>query len=231
MSRACGTVPNTTTCSSLPSGGYRGRPLLEPCGSPPSQVLWNHKTAHYPCLRLRFPLAAGDSVLKVRSLLLATPSPARDRVLLIWAAPCAHLGGEAVSSPGFTGNPYVSMPWTSDPGDSEHTSHGGVLNTVFRHQKGVDITIRHISGLNSHGLLTHCVRFAPTSHPVNGNTRYRPARYRFDRTGLAPVGLHQKVSLAHPSSPYSALFPARSGLCRASRILLQTSCCVPNARR
>jgi hypothetical protein len=106
------------------------------------------------------------------------------------------------------------MPWTSDPGDSEHTSHGGVLNTVFRQQKGVDITIRHISGLNSHGLLTHCVRFAPTSHPVNGNTRYRPARYRFDRTGLAPVGLHQKVSLAHPSSPYSALFPARSAMCR-----------------
>ncbi len=119
-----------------------------------------------------------------------------------------------MSSTGFTGNPYVSMPWTSDPGDSEHTSHDGVLNTVFRQQKGVDITIRHISGLNSHGLLTHCVRFAPTSHPVNGNTRYRPARYRFDRTGLAPVGLHQKVSLAHPSSPYSALFPARSAMCR-----------------
>src|SRR5215831_11448587 len=32
-----------------------------------------------------------------------------------------------------------------------------------------------ISELNLHGLLPHCVRFAPTSRPVNGNTRYRPA--------------------------------------------------------
>src|SRR5450755_2974580 len=31
------------------------------------------------------------------------------------------------------------------------------------------------SELNLHGLLPCCVRFAPTSHPVNGNTRYRPA--------------------------------------------------------
>ncbi len=32
------------------------------------------------------------------------------------------------------------------------------------------------SELNLHGLLPCCVRFAPTSRPVNGNTRYRPAR-------------------------------------------------------
>src|ERR1039457_2089174 len=31
------------------------------------------------------------------------------------------------------------------------------------------------SELNLHGLLPCCVRFAPTSRPVNGNTRYRPA--------------------------------------------------------
>jgi hypothetical protein len=31
------------------------------------------------------------------------------------------------------------------------------------------------SELNLHGLLPRCVRFAPTSRPVNGNTRYRPA--------------------------------------------------------
>ena len=31
------------------------------------------------------------------------------------------------------------------------------------------------SELNLRGLLPRCVRFAPTSHPVSGNTRYRPA--------------------------------------------------------
>src|ERR1700681_367385 len=31
------------------------------------------------------------------------------------------------------------------------------------------------SELNLPGLLPCCVRFAPTSHPVNGNTHYRPA--------------------------------------------------------
>src|SRR5271169_3319441 len=31
------------------------------------------------------------------------------------------------------------------------------------------------SELNLHGLLPCCVRFAPTSRPVNGNTRFRPA--------------------------------------------------------
>src|SRR6202022_1042049 len=32
-----------------------------------------------------------------------------------------------------------------------------------------------ISELNLRGLLPCCVRFAPTGHPVNGNTGYRPA--------------------------------------------------------
>jgi hypothetical protein len=39
------------------------------------------------------------------------------------------------------------------------------------------IGVRHdsISELNLRGLLPCCVRFAPTGHPVNGNTGYRPA--------------------------------------------------------
>ena len=39
---------DTSTCSPLPSSGYRGRPLREPCGFPPSQVLWARKTARLP---------------------------------------------------------------------------------------------------------------------------------------------------------------------------------------
>ena len=122
----------------------------------------------------------------------------------------AQLSGEAGSSPGFTGNPLVSMPRASDSGDPGHASPNGVPDTAFRAANGVGIAMRSISELNPHGLLTHCVRFAPASHPANGNTRYRPARYGFDRAGLAPAGLQQEVSLTHRSSPSSALIPARS---------------------
>jgi len=87
------------------------------------------------------------------------------------------------------------MPRASDSGDSEHTSPNGVPDTAFRQQHGVGITIRPISELIPHGLLTRCIRFAPASHPTNGNTRYRPARYGFDRAGFAPAGLLQEVSL------------------------------------
>jgi hypothetical protein len=102
------------------------------------------------------------------------------------------------------------MPRASDSGDPGHASHNGVPDTAFRPANGVGIATRSISELNPHGLLTHCVRFAPASHPANGNTRYRPARYGFDRAGLAPAGLQQEVSLTHLSSSSSALIPARS---------------------
>jgi hypothetical protein len=130
-------------------------------------------------------------------------------VSLGWAPPSPDRR-EAGSSPGFTESPFVSMSRASDPGDPDHTSHTGVPDAAFRSENGVGIAIRPISGLNHRDLLTHCVRFAPASHPTNGNTRCRPARYGFDRAGLAPAGLHQEVSLSHRSSPSSALTPARS---------------------
>jgi len=41
-----------------------------------------------------------------------------------------------------------------------------------------------MSELNPHGLLPRCIRFTPASRPARGNTRYRSARYGFDRAGL-----------------------------------------------
>ena len=79
--------------------------------------------------------------------------------------------------------------YTSDPGDSEPTSPNAGSDAAFRNQNNVGIAIRPISGLNHRSLLTHCVRLAPAGHPANGNTRYRPARYGFDRAGLSPAGL------------------------------------------
>jgi len=47
---------------------------------------------------------------------------------------------------------------------------------AFRRDDSVSIATLGISELNLRSLLPCCVRFAPTSCPVNGNTRYRPAR-------------------------------------------------------
>ena len=39
---------DSCSCSPLPSSGSRGRPLREPCGSPPSSVLWVRTIARHP---------------------------------------------------------------------------------------------------------------------------------------------------------------------------------------
>ena len=122
--------------------------FTEPCGSPPSSVLRGRKTAP-PSLggHLWFPLASTLPFLRA----------------------------ETVSSPGFMGNPFGSMPRARDSGDPGATLHSGRPDAAFRLVNGVSVTTCRISELNLHGLLPRCVRFAPTSRPVNGNTHYRPA--------------------------------------------------------
>ena len=201
---------DTSTCSSLSSSGCRGRPLREPCGSPPSSVVWIRKTARLPVPAP--PVALGRRRLRSRVIRFSRGQPLAPRrpgVFGLGATRCPD-HGEAGSSPGFTGNPLVSMPRASDSGDPGHASRNGVPDTAFRAANGVGIAMRSISELNPRGLLTRCVRFAPASHPTNGNTRCRPACYGVDRAGLAPAGLHQEVSLTHLSSSTSALIPARS---------------------
>jgi len=53
--------------------------------------------------------------------------------------------------------------------------NNGRPDAAFRLINGVGIATSRISELNLRGLLPRCVRFAPTSRPVNGNTRYGPA--------------------------------------------------------
>ena len=83
--------PDTSTCSSLPSSGYRGRPLREPCGSPPSSVLWNRKTARLPVPAP--PVSLGRRRLRLRVIRFSRrqPSPPGDQVSLGWAPPGAHI--------------------------------------------------------------------------------------------------------------------------------------------
>jgi hypothetical protein len=51
----------------------------------------------------------------------------------------------------------------------------GRPDAAFRLVNSVGVATSRISELNLRGLLPCCVRFAPTSHPMGGNTRYRPA--------------------------------------------------------
>jgi hypothetical protein len=184
--------------------------LREPCGSPPSSVLWNRKTAHLPLPSP--PVSLGDRRLRVEGLFASRgESLVPHGTWFLWVGRnLAHIREKQGALLGSREIPLVSMPRASDSGDPEHTSPNGAPDAAFRLQHGVGIAMRSISELIPRGLLTRCVRFAPASHPANGNTRCRPARYGFDRAGLAPAGLHKEVSLTHHSSPSSALIPARS---------------------
>ena len=138
----------TFGCSPLPSSGFRGRTRRVPCGSPPSSVLWVRTTAR-PSVhgRLWSPSAVGTSRGR------------RWRALL-----------------GSWGIPLKACPELATPADPRTPSHSrpSRCSLPLRQQR------RHpprqtISELNLRGLLPCCVRFAPTGHPVNGNTGYRPA--------------------------------------------------------
>ena len=139
---------DTSACSPLPSSGFRGRPLREPCGSPPSRVLWGRTTAP-PSIHghLRSPLAAGTS-----------PDGRRWRALL-----------------GSWGIPLEACPELVTPATPARPRIIGRPDAAFRLVNSVGIAISRFSELNLRGLLPCCVRFAPTGHPVNGNTGYRPA--------------------------------------------------------
>ena len=65
------------------------------------------------------------------------------------------------------------------------------------------------SELNLHGLLPCCVRFAPTSRPVNGNTRFRPVCSTLTGRDLHPLDSIKKFHRLIFGSSSSRLFPAR----------------------
>ena len=95
------------------------------------------------------------------------------------------------SSPVFLGSPYGSVPRAGDSGGSSQPRPNGSPDAAFRQANGVGIRNENkLSELIPHGPLPRCLRFAPTSHPVNGKTRYRPARYGVGLAGLSPAGLH-----------------------------------------
>src|SRR6266705_792030 len=116
-SRLCLLSADAYVCSPLPSGGFRGRLFREPCGSPPSPVLWGHKTAR-PSFRAPFGRPSGTAYLRTN-----TPAQRRRGALLgSWAIPleaCSGLGTPATpAQPRKSGRTrsLPSAPLTADYG-------------------------------------------------------------------------------------------------------------------
>jgi hypothetical protein len=96
-------------CFPLPFSGFRGRPLREPCGSPPSSVLWGRKTAR-PSVRA--------PPVDPRGPRTSQPAAIRE---------------ETESSLGFLDNPCGSMPRARDSGDPGTTSqYRSLPDAAFR---------------------------------------------------------------------------------------------------
>src|SRR5713226_9277958 len=73
----------------------------------------------------------------------------------------------------------------------------------------VPLSFLVVPELNLHGLLPRCVRFAPTSPPVNGNTRFRPVCSTVTGRDLHPLDSIKKFHGLIFGSSSSRLFPAR----------------------
>jgi len=71
--------------------------------------------------------------------------------------------------------PLEACPELETPAAPVRPHPTGRPGTAFRSHNSVGVRHDSISELNLRGLLPCCVRFAPTGHPVNGNTGYRPA--------------------------------------------------------
>lgn len=180
---------DTSAWFPLPSSGYRGRPLPEPCGSPPSSVLWGPKTAHrsipaasgLPWRRL----TATSRICSLHSEDTLATSGARFVCLGVNHTPI--ISAENGSSPAFAGSLFESMPRTGDPGDPGYTSHGGVPDTAFRSDNGVGIAKRKVFGAeHSRPAFSLCtLRHPPVTRRMATLATGLPA------TALTRLDLHQ----------------------------------------
>lgn len=181
---------DASTCSPLPSGGYRGRSFQEPCGSPPSSVVWARTTA-----RLPFPATSGlpwRQVLLVEGLFASrrTPSfpsgPGSVRV----GRNRAHFRGEIGSSPGFTGIPFESMPRARDSGDPEsNLANIGCLDAAFRLTEGVGVAMTLDVGAEPSRPASSLCTLPPASRLATRQHSLPTCLLCFGRDGLAPAGL------------------------------------------
>ena len=105
--------------------------------------------------------------------------------------------------------PLEACPELGTPAIPARPRNIGPPDAAFRLVNSVGIATSRFSELNLHGLLPCCVRFAPTSRPVNGNTRFRPVCSTVTGRELHPLDSIKKFHRLIFGSSSSKLFPAR----------------------
>jgi len=148
-----------------------------PCGSPPSTVLWDHTTAPRPSPTPRFPLTPGTSAggqFFAPAGSASMPLAGLVRLGRVnHALVCRKRQGALLCSWG--------TPWTRAPGLRLRRPWRTLRLQFSRFCLPLDKRRRRrndepISELLPRGPRPRCLRFTPTSHPVRGKTRCRPAR-------------------------------------------------------
>jgi hypothetical protein len=160
--------------------------LAAPCGSPAVP----HLHGYYGVVRLLIHLSRSPPV----SLGWPVPPVVRRR----WGA---LLGSWEI--------PLEACPELGTPAIPARPRNIGPPDAAFRLVNSVGIATSRFSELNLHGLLPCCVRFAPTSRPVNGNTRFRPVCSTVTGRDLHPLDSIMKFHRLIFGSSSSRLFPAR----------------------
>ncbi len=187
--------PDTSACFPLPSSGCRGRSLRMPCGSPPSPVLWGHKTA-----RPFVPVASGFPWLPV--------------------PPMVAEGRE--SSPGFLGYPFESMPRARDSGEPSATSLIGRPNAAFRLVNGVGLATSRVFGAESSPPASSLCTLHTHQSPGEWQHSLPACLLDCDRAGLTPAGYPQEVSPSHLQFLLFQAFPSAITMSAVSSIFLST---------
>ena len=107
-----GLSPASTAASlaALPPVGAVAAPSPEPCGSPPSSVLWGRKTAPYPSQRP--PVSLGQPVPLPSDACSLPPGRIRTPwAWFFWRGRTTPRSREEIgNSPRFLGNPFESVP-------------------------------------------------------------------------------------------------------------------------
>jgi len=183
-------LPDTSVCSPLPSSGSPG--------SSPAFPTFNR---YYGFVRLLPALPRRSPV-------------SLDRRVPPWDAFCS-LGRCIPNRPG-PGPLLSSEPHSISGGDSKVSQvpgesllkacpgletpavPGNLALTVARILPSTELTASASATMRDFGAETLTAHFlavyasTPTSHPVNGKTRYWPASYGFDQVGLSPTGILSK---------------------------------------
>jgi hypothetical protein len=140
--------------------------LSEPCGSPPSSVLWGRKTAP-PSFLAPFGRPSGTSL-----------------------PPATALREEMASSLRFLGNPCGNMPRARDSGDPGTTSlYRSLPDAAFRLVNGVGIATRLDFGAESSRPTSSLCTLRTHQSPGEWQHSLLTCLLDFGQAGVAPAGL------------------------------------------